>query len=300
MESSRGRDAEDENTEGTPTFSVQPNPTHPAAAEQDAREHLRILDEVVENRDAHAPPAALLWLQILNGALAAVLVGVWPFTLADPVPVSMLLVIPQLATVGLVGGAWERFGVRRWQSKAQQLVTIVGFASFLAVMAYTVFFGVPPRWVAAGPAVMLFAGLAMRPALDLRKAYATKERARMLSVVLSPSARRTTVTIGAGLGLLVAVAPFSLIASLASSGILLLLVLGIVARASQWSLHWVGFEWGITQWSAFCVSVAALVAVAVATLQLGSLSPIVTVLSGCGIFAIMTASTVARPQPSER
>ena len=280
-------------------FREQPSVMQPAATEQDARERLRILDEVVANREAHAPPAALLWLQLLNGVLVAAFAGVLPFALKGPMPVSMLLVIPLLVTTGLIGGARERFDVRRGPSKFQWVALMVGFAGFLAVMVYTVLFEVTPLRVAAGSAVVLFLGVAMRPVLDLRKAYATSERSRMLSAALSPPARRTTIIIGAGLGFLVALAPFSLAASIASTGLIVLSTLAIVSQASPWSLHWVGFEWGVTQWTAFWVSVTVLFAVAVVTLQQGHVSPVVTIVAGCGIFAIMTLAS-ARKQPSER
>lgn len=248
------------------TFHMESEDLQPSS--QEVARMLRSHDEASERAEQRVPSRSFALFMLWGAVVVASYVAVFLFSFAgrplEEVTSGLgaystsLLMFPVVLFSVLVSGARERFGVRTTPSPGYWAVVGLMLACFFALLMLAVIGVSYPWWFTMFLPIALFLAMASGPIQRLRKAP-TPDHERWVNEPLSKPVRWTTAIIGIILGAVVAVSPqpwFPLVQVVTS----LLILVAIINYRSRWGLARTGFEWGLTQWIAFAVTVGILFA----------------------------------------
>lgn len=266
------------------------------AAQQDPR---AVASAPPARRDARVPreyallvAAGDLMIVIYTAAFLSV-IGT-----ADPhgTQATYLLLIPSLATSGLVAGAQRRFGVKARMRPGEVAVVTLVITGFV-VLAFLNIAGFPyPGWVDAAFVALLALAL-VGVHLPVWRRSVRDARSTWRTTRLSRPARLVTSGLGVLAALLIATSPWEY----ASLGAVLVAIVAIatlvLSTATPYALSTVGAEWRRIHWLAGAWAVTACFAAGLTAIALGGVPwPVAAALAIVGACPLIVTPFVAIPR----
>lgn len=276
----------------------------PGEAEAQLRSHEDMRAKVERRGPSRAYASLMLWSALVMSAY----IGVFMFAFTGPAlddatagahnsAFIMLLMFPILVFSSLLGGARERFSIRRnpvssfWVVPALILVAF-GVLGVMAVM------GVAYPWLLnLIVPVALFVVMAANPIRQLLGAAKTPGEERWVNEPLSRPAQRNTAAIGGAAGLLAATSTQQLLFPILMVVIILGFIVLSLAFSASWGLARTGYEWGPLHWSVFGVTLGVVFLLALLLARTTMVTTLLAVIAGVLAFAVMLgASLLPRPR----
>lgn len=222
-----------------------------------AADHLRRHDEVLERAQRRRAPRAETYVMFWGGLFGAVTMTAVLFAIqrvhssGQDFPV-MLLVPPLLALQQLIDGLRERWGTRRRTSLLEWVFLVPAVIGFVVVAWFSVDGTAYPWWLIVGIGLVFFVGAGLIPLVQTWHGGASvePEPGQRTRRPLSGPVKVTTVAIGVIGALCIVSSTEEWFMAPALAAILLIAASGL-GRGSRWSLCHAGYEWRPFQWSAF-------------------------------------------------
>ncbi|ANJ27757.1 hypothetical protein ATC03_14615 [Agromyces aureus] len=248
---------------------------------------------VRESAEQRGPSRGYLVLLVASALFVSGYVGAFLILVAGQNPTDaggsssavFLLLIPNLCFSGLVEGARARFGVRSRTPRRAIVAYVILLAAFVAAAAVMIFGVDLPAWSLVLLPALLFVTMAARPLRQLLRPNGAQPAERWTNLPMRAPARVMTALLGLLFGLLTATSALPGF-TFVTLGAMVLILMTMAARTTEWGFLAVGHAWGPLHWIAFGLVSCVMFGIAVQLAAAPVTVPVACV-AGAFVFLVM-------------